>query len=299
MDNVFANLQSAPAPAKRSRDQVEGDPSPGKRIKVSLVLSRDTLNTEADDGRFEQTNMLVEEERAREQQAALAAPPPSPTPHWSTALAKQQQRALEMMQSEAMDEEDIDMGGGEDHLPSNPEHPWNSAGGQRMMHQLSTTSLSGTSSSNDSSMPNTPLDLPFNEQWDPSSSSAATPKPIQPGYPSSNNPTSFTNLNGATVVFSISPPLSVYPPPPVAMSTPAQHNPLYATAGFPMHGWSASTSGVLRMTGPSMGADAMADESLPQQSSSAPEVIRELNMPTYGWDVPRQSNSLNMGAHLV
>ncbi|KAG0655827.1 hypothetical protein C6P46_000679 [Rhodotorula mucilaginosa] len=262
---------------KRSRDQVDGDPSPGKRVK---------------------TNAMVEEERARELQAALSAPPPSPTPHWSTALAKQQQRALEMMQGGAIDQEDVEMGGesaaGPDGvLPSNPQHPWNhvsmALGGDgsapRMEHQHS---ASGNSSSADSSLPSTPLDLPFNEQWDMSSS-----KPIQtPSYPSPSNPTSFTNFNGTTVVFSTSPPLSVYPPPPATMSTPQQQNPLHAAAGFPMHAWSASTSGVMRMEGPSMGAGVGA----PPQS---PEVVRELNLPSYGWDLPKQSNTLNMGAHLV
>lgn len=270
-----------PTPTKRSRDQVDGDPSPGKRVK---------------------TNAMIEQERARELQAALSAPPPSPTPHWSTALAKQQQRALEMMQGGAIDQEDVEMGGesaagGPDVLPSNPQHPWNHismaalGGGDghapRMEHQLST---SGSSSSADSSLPSTPLDLPFNEQWDMSSS-----KPIQtPSYPSPSNPTSFTNFNGTTVVFSTSPPLSVYPPPPATMSTPQQQNPLHATAGFPMHAWSASMSGVMRMEAPSssMGAGVGA----PPQS---PEVVRELNLPSYGWDLPKQSNTLNMGAHLV
>ncbi|GAA5977317.1 hypothetical protein JCM10908_004937 [Rhodotorula pacifica] len=287
MDSMFAQSATIPTPTKRSRDQVDGDPSPGKRVKTSA---------------------MVEEERARELQAALAAPPPSPTPHWSTALAKQQQRALEMMQdSGALDQEDIEMGGEgssvRDDLPSNPQHPWNhlsmgqGAAAPRMMHQLSTASLSGTSSSADSSLPSTPLDLPFNEQWDMSCS-----KPVQQqrapslSYPSSSNPTSFTDFNGTTVVFSTSPPLSVYPPPPATMSTPQQQNPLNS-ASFPMHAWSASasasTSGVMRMDGPSMGAGV----EVPSQSS--PEVVRELNMPSYGWDVPRQSNTLNMGAHLV
>ncbi|GAA5873737.1 hypothetical protein JCM3774_000153 [Rhodotorula dairenensis] len=269
---MSAATATLPTPTKRSRDLVEGDPSPGKRVK---------------------TTAMVEEERARELQAALSAPPPSPTPHWSTALAKQQQRALEMMQSSAMDQEDVEMGGGgQDDLPSNPQHPWNHisldqhGSAPHMSHQLSGASHSGTSSSAGSSLPTTPLDLPFNEQWDMSSS-----KPVQRPYPSSSNPTSFTDFNGTTIVFSTSPPLSVYPPPPATMSTPQQQNPLH-TAGFPMHGWSASTSGVMRMGGPSMGAGVEA----PPQS---PEVVRELNMPSYGWDLPRQSNTLNMGAHLV
>ncbi|BGP56769.1 hypothetical protein JCM8202_004458 [Rhodotorula sphaerocarpa] len=300
MDSVFANMGNVPTPTKRSRDQVDGDPSPGKRAK---------------------TNMLVEEQRAREQQQALAAPPPSPTPHWSTALARQQQRALEMMQGDAMDQEDVEMGadGAQDHgtgpegaiqMPSNPHHAWNDAPAPRMMHQLSTTSLSGASSSADSSLPNTPLDLPFNEQWDPSSGAvmpSSAPKPIRASYPSSSNPTSFTDLNGTTIVFSSSPPLSVYPPPPASMSTPQQMNPLHAAAGFPMHAWSAaaasSTCGVLRM-GAVPGSDASngaapSSSAAATEATSSAEVVRELNLPAYGWDMPRQGNTLNMGSHLV
>lgn len=291
--------------------------------------------------------MLVEEQRAREQQQALAAPPPSPTPHWSTALARQQQRALEMMQGDAMDQEDVEMDadGAQDHgtgpegaiqMPrygsaaifsapvrplraptdsfpfsrSNPHHAWNDAPAPRMMHQLSTTSLSGASSSADSSLPNTPLDLPLNEQWDPSSGAvmpSSAPKPIRASYPSSSNPTSFTDLNGTTIVFSSSPPLSVYPPPPASMSTPQQMNPLHVAAGFPMHAWSAatasSTCGVLRMVAvpgsdASTGA-APASSAAATGATPSAEVVRELNLPAYGWDMPRQGNTLNMGSHLV
>ncbi|GAA6002537.1 uncharacterized protein JCM10292_007717 [Rhodotorula paludigena] len=265
-------FSSPAAVQKRSRDDEAEECSPGKRTKTFALA-----------------------EAQRERPSDL--PPPPPTPNFTTALAQQQQRELEQMMSGAMHREDIDMDmdGGE-MLPSNPSHPWNAAMAPRMVHQLSNHSLS-TASSMDSSMPTTPMDLPFNEQWMPNAGSScgtARPPPQPLGHGSTS---SFTDANGTTHVFSSSPPLSAYPPP---LPTPsggalAQANPMDSLA-FPAHAWSAAapassptkTSGVMRMD-PSMGAGAGPDA----------HVVRELSHPTYGWDLPRQSSTLNMGAHLI
>ncbi|GAA5820373.1 hypothetical protein JCM3770_000813 [Rhodotorula araucariae] len=259
---------------KRGREEFEQGPSPGKRAK---------------------TFALAEAQR----EPPVSLPTPVPTPNFSSALAQQQQRALEAMMSGALEREDIemDMDGGvamDPNIVSNPMHPWNAAGisAPSMSHQLSN---SASSSSNGSSMPGTPLDMPFNEQWMPNATAQAVP-PYK--YPSPSNPTSFTDLNGCTHVFSSSPPLSVYPPPPPTPTsgTFERANPM-DTLGFPAHAWGAAvhhqspskSAGVLRME-PSMGAGA----GIPRD-----DTVRELQMPTYGWDVPRQANTLNMGAHLI
>ena len=125
----------------------------------------------------------------------------------------------------------------------------------------------------------------------------------KPAYPSTSNPTSFTDMNGATTFFSSSPPLSLYPPPPPTPTAGAfpRANPM----DFPAHAWSAAhdhqqqqaqaqssptkATGVMRME-PSMGAGA----AVPRD-----EAVRELDMPTYGWDVPRQASTLNFGGHMI
>ncbi|GAA6030389.1 hypothetical protein JCM8097_009084 [Rhodosporidiobolus ruineniae] len=269
-------FQSSPAQAKRTRDDEQEDVSPGKRVRTW---------TAADDHK----------------PTEIQLPPPPPTPNFRTSEAQTAQRMYEMLQQPYV-HEDVDMGmDSEDGIVSNPEHPWNSA--PRMVHQASTHSLSASSfTSGDSSMPTTPMDLPFNEQAMQNPflpSSAYTTQPSQPvapcGYPSVSNPTSFTDLNGTTHVFSSSPPLSVYPPP----STPAGYdhsNPMEA-APFPMHAWSAvvpkpppsqTTTGVMRMDTPHPGA------------APAAEVVRELHQPVYGWDMPRQASTLNFaGTHLI
>ncbi|BGP18031.1 hypothetical protein JCM10213_008434 [Rhodosporidiobolus nylandii] len=255
---------------KRQRDDEEGA-SPGKRVRTAAVV---------------------------EQPQDQLAPPP-PTPSFATTLAQQQQRALEQMCNDAMDREDVDMDadmGSDGEIQSNPVHPWN--GAPRMVHQLSSNSLSASSwASGDSSMPTTPLDLPYNEQAFPGSSFLPMPVSQKATYPSRSNPTSFTDLNGTTHVFSSSPPLSVYPPPPTPSAFEHAHDPM-ESAPFPMHAWSAAgasaaqttTCGVMRMDAP---------RSLPPAQA---EVIRELHQPqhvAYGWDMPKQASTLNMGGHLL
>ncbi|GAA5917704.1 hypothetical protein JCM6882_003481 [Rhodosporidiobolus microsporus] len=286
---------------KRARDEMEHEVSPAKRNRAWSAASDLALQQQ------QQQNQL------------FSAPPPPPTPNFSSALAQQQQRALEEMDGGAMDREDVEMGadsamefgmgamGEEVAIQSNPTHPWN--GAPRMMHQLSSNSLSNSSHySGDSSMPTTPLDLPLNEQ----ASHGGNPFhphiiSSKPSYPSNSNPTSFTDLNGCTHVFSSSPPLSVYPPPP----TPSAYahdgaNPMETAAPFPMHAWSAAsfahskpapaaqttTQGVMRMDAPR----SFAPQPLQQQQQ---EVVRELHQPVYGWDLPKQASTLNMGAHMI
>ncbi|BGP41750.1 hypothetical protein JCM10450v2_005816 [Rhodotorula kratochvilovae] len=265
-------FQSPVAFQKRGREEFEQGPSPGKRVK---------------------TFALAEAQR----EPPVSLPTPVPTPHYSTTLAQQQQRALEAMASGAIDREDVemDMDGGASTDPSNPTHPWNAAGmtAPGMAHQFSN---SESSSSNGSSLPGTPLDMPFNEQWMPGHAGAQAVPSHK--FPSQSNPTSFTDMNGCTHVFSSSPPLSVYPPPPpTPTSGTFEHANPMDTLGFPAHAWGAAVhqqspskaAGVLCME-PTMGAGA----ALPRD-----DTVRELQMPTYGWDVPRQASTLNMGAHMI
>ncbi|GAA5822459.1 hypothetical protein JCM11251_006346 [Rhodosporidiobolus azoricus] len=291
---------------KRGRDEMDHEVSPAKRNRAWSAAS--DLSTA--------------------QNHQLPTPPPPPTPNFSSALAQQQQRALEQMDEGAMEREDVEMGGdsameyglrdGEEGIVSNPMHPWNGgvqqgmgAAAPRMMHQLSNTSLSNSSFySNDSSLPTTPLDLPLNEQGCPAGGANPFYPHIvssKPSYPSNSNPTSFTDFNGCTHVFSSSPPLSVYPPPPTPSAyAHGAENPL-EHAEFPMHAWSAAsysrpttpapavpsttTQGVMRMdvphSAPSLG------------NGGGQEVIRELHQPVYGWDLPKQASTLNMGAHMI
>ncbi|BGP26121.1 hypothetical protein Rt10032_c10g4161 [Rhodotorula toruloides] len=269
--SIFA---ASPAVQKRSRDDGEPEISPGKRVK-NFDFQREP--------------------------AAQHVPGPPPT-SFAGALAQQQQRALEMMDQGAMDREDVemDMDAGEDaeRLESNPVHPWTEAvSAPRMLHQHSNNSLSTVSSS---SMPGTPLDLPYNEQWNPSAGGPfcqqqqQQPSQHDMHYPSTSNPTSFTDMNGRTHVFSSSPPLSAYPPPPPspAGGAFAQSQSPAAPLTLPSNPGPSqkTTSGVMRMrTGVSMGAGIDFDSA-----------VRELEHPVYyGWDCPRQSNTLNMGAHLI
>ncbi|BGP33711.1 hypothetical protein JCM10296v2_005515 [Rhodotorula toruloides] len=256
---------------KRSRDDGEPEVSPGKRVKT-FDLHREPAAAQH-----------------------ISAPPPT---SFAGALAQQQQRALEMMDQGAMDREDVqmDMDAAEP-VESNPVHPWTEAvSAPRMLHQHSNNSLSTASSS---SMPGTPLDLPYNEQWNPSAGGPFCQQQQQPSQhdmhlPSTSNPTSFTDMNGRTHVFSSSPPLSAYPPPPPSPAGGASAQPQAPAAplNFPSNPWSShkTTSGVMRMcTGVSMGAGTELDSA-----------VRELEHPVYyGWDCPRQSNTLNMGAHLI
>lgn len=240
----------------------------------------------------------------------MTLPPHVPTA-FGTTLAQQQQRALEAMVGGALDRDDVEMDtdGADPNLTSNPTHPWNATWAPGM---ASSRSLSGSSCAS-SSMPTTPLDLPYNEQWMPNGTAQAVPVGQQQqqhkaAYPSSSNPTSFTDMNGATTFFSSSPPLSLYPPPPPTPTGGSftHSNPMDALP-FPTHAWSAmhghqqqqqqqqqaqsptKASGVLRME-PSMGAGA----AVPQD-----EAVRELELPVYGWDVPRQASTLNMGSHMI
>ncbi|GAA5988613.1 hypothetical protein JCM11641_005182 [Rhodosporidiobolus odoratus] len=275
-------LNPSPAVQKRSRDDTEGQ-SPGKRVRTWTV---------------------------QDEQPQVQLPPPPLTPNFTTTLAQQQQLALEQMSSDAMDREDVKMGadmamGNE--ITSNPEHPWNAA--PRMLHQLSNSSLytSSWASGSDSSMPTTPLDLPLNEQAMHNNPFAPQPVNIaKPTYPSSSNPSCFTDMNGQTRFFSSSPPLSVYPPPPTP-SAFEMSNP-FESAAFPMHAGGATasarrqpqppvastTSGVMRMDTP---------RSLPAEIATAQqqnEVVRELHQPVYGWDMPKQASTLNFGGtHLI
>ncbi|GAA5888425.1 hypothetical protein JCM5296_000625 [Sporobolomyces johnsonii] len=267
----------SPASIKRSRVDNEDHSSPGKRCRTLDLFqaSREPTTT---------------------------APPPPPTPNFQTTLAQQQQRALERMEFGAREREDVDMdmemdGNMSDASShSNPNHPWNTA--PRMVHQLSSTSLSASSAAS-SSLPGTPLDYPDNYNLGalPIASTSQASHP----FPSHSNPTAFIDMNGTMHVFSSSPPLSIYPPP----STPAadEHaNPMDTTpttAGGFSHGYVAQAyahsqalaqgkqttlSGVVRI-------DGMAEEGM--------GIIRQLDMPSYGWDVPKQASTLGMGMHLV
>ncbi|GAA5928101.1 hypothetical protein JCM3775_002817 [Rhodotorula graminis] len=256
---------------KRGRDDHEQEVSPSKRSKTFAVV-----------------------------EAPVALPTPVPTPI-GTTLAQQQQRALEAMVGGALETQDVEMGTDDAaSLSSNPLHPWTAAPGM-----VASRSLSGSSCAS-SSMPTTPLDLPSHEQWIPDNQAHAQAQQQQQqqhkaAYPSSSNPTSFTDMNGATTFFSSSPPLSLYPPPPPTPTAGAfpRANPL---ATFSSHGWASAApdhhqqhssptkaTGVMRME-PSMGAGA----AVPRD-----EAVRELDMPTYGWDVPRQASTLNFGGHMI
>ncbi|GAA5889264.1 hypothetical protein JCM8208_007822 [Rhodotorula glutinis] len=266
---------------KRGRDDYEQEVSPSKRSKTFAVV-----------------------------EAPVALPTPVPTPI-GTTLAQQQQRALEAMVGGALETHDVEMGCDADadadaaSLSSNPTHPWTAAPGMVASHSLSGSSCAS------SSMPTTPLDLPFHEQWMPDGAAQAQShsgafaaqqqQQYKAAYPSSSNPTSFTDMNGATTFFSSSPPLSLYPPPPPTPTAGAfpHANPL---ATFPPHAWSSTpnhhqqphssptkATGVMRME-PSMGAGA----AVPRD-----ECVRQLDMPTYGWDVPRQASTLNFGGHMI
>ncbi|GAA5838737.1 hypothetical protein JCM9279_003845 [Rhodotorula babjevae] len=261
---------------KRGRDDYEQEVSPSKRSRTFAVV-----------------------------EAPVALPTPVPTPI-GTTLAQQQQRALEAMVGGALETQDVEMGSDADaSLSSNPLHPWTAAPGM-----VASRSLSGSSCAS-SSMPTTPLDLPFHDQWMPDGAAQAQSlsgafaaqqqQQHKPAYPSTSNPTSFTDMNGATTFFSSSPPLSLYPPPPPTPTAGAfpRANPM----DFPAHAWSAAhdqqqqqaqssptkATGVMRME-PSMGAGA----AVPRD-----ERVRELDMPSYGWDVPRQASTLNFGGHMI
>ncbi|GAA5934559.1 uncharacterized protein JCM15063_004615 [Sporobolomyces koalae] len=85
------------------------------------------------------------------------------------------------------------------------------------------------------------------------------------GYPSHSNPTSFTDMNGTIHTFS-------NPPPP----SPADSAPTASTSGPISHGFLAQ-------------AHANAQAKLQQSTGQ----------PSYGWDMPRQSNNFVLGGHLV
>ncbi|GAA6017034.1 hypothetical protein JCM10207_001463 [Rhodosporidiobolus poonsookiae] len=261
------------SPNKRTRDDGEHQPSPGKRIKTWSA-----------------------DENAFPPDAPVHAAPP-PTPNFSTCLAQQQQRQLEMMNGDAMDREDVEMGGDEGMIESNPTHPWN-ATAPRMLHQLSSNSLS--TSSGDSSMPPTPSDLPFNEQasFNPFAPAFAQPASAPPAstFPSASNPTAFIDMNGNTRLFSTSPPLSVYPPS--APSAYAQHPSPMPSYTLGTCAKQQTTAGVLRHTGGGFGTGTGTGADAEPHA----HVVRELHQPpvqTYGWDLPRQASTLNMGAHLI
>ncbi|GAA5878101.1 hypothetical protein JCM8547_002829 [Rhodosporidiobolus lusitaniae] len=282
-------LSSPFAREKRSRDDYDQECSPEKR---SRTRNANDASLDSPSHSFHQPDQL---------------PPHVPTHNVTSTLAQQQQRALEQMSAGAMEREDVEMGMDQDmdgngsgsDLESNPVHPWSAAVAPRMVYQLSSNSLSASSfASGDSSMPTTPLDLPLNEQGVPAHafftstssyhgySALPTPAGSLPSQskpsPSSHNPTSFTDMNGTTHYFaSSSPPAPSFPAP---MNTPAdlwgeKANPM-ESAPFPMHAWGAAHAA--------------------QGVSGGMSVEQEKKpVAAYGWDVPKQANTLNMGAHLI
>ncbi|GAA5824191.1 hypothetical protein JCM10212_002731 [Sporobolomyces blumeae] len=282
------SLASSPAYAsKRSRADVEESSPSGKRTRTF------------------QLSHSVEQPQA--------APP---TPNFSTTLAIQRQQAFERMEIGAAEREDVDMGmdAGMDGMDggntsdgsssSNPRHPWN-VNAPQMAHQASMNSLSTSVGTSPDSMPTTPLDGTFNYQTAQASFDSNL---ADASYPSRSNPTSFTDMNGTTHVFqSSSPPLSVYAPLPRAGVAPAQGGPVshgfvaqaYANAQQKVQQGSIAT-GVVRIEEPSSSASmAMDGHSAAGGGGGEAEVVRELAVPAYCWDYPRQSNSFSLGGHLV
>ncbi|KAI5480155.1 hypothetical protein MNV49_001816 [Pseudohyphozyma bogoriensis] len=170
---------------------------------------------------------------------------------------------------------------------------WPSETAPKMAHQISTASLASfdSYSSPSTSGPTTPSeDLTFPDQY---TSTTTTPFAVAfapPSYPSPSNPTSFTDMNGVTRIFaSTSPPnklLSVYP------TSPGQE----AAKGKERE---ADEYGLGMVTDCGM-QEGTIQVSHPKGSSNFGENgVRQLQLPSYGWDCPRQSTSYHLGGHLV